>query len=136
MADTYYAHSTIKNAESAEPDADAPKVETIKPGEEVSQASLGVSDEEWEQLVDAGSVRPYDYPDDLKEGQTPAQYYRETAQAAMEAAERGEPMKEPIVVNQKGEGDVLVEPDSGDAPAASTTAKASTKGTSSGTTSS
>ena len=51
--------------------------EWINPGDEVSQADFeGMSDEDWQALIDAGSVREEEYPD-VASGQSPAEYYQE-----------------------------------------------------------
>lgn len=40
-------------------------------GEKVTQAELGVTDEEWEGLIDSGSVRPYPVPEGTDEYTSP-----------------------------------------------------------------
>ena len=55
----------------------------IEPGDEVSAEKLGVTKEEFDELVAVGSVREEEYPD-VAPGQSPAEYYREEAAAAME----------------------------------------------------
>lgn len=40
-------------------------------GEKVSQAELGISDEEWQTMIDGGSVRPYPVPEDVDEFTSP-----------------------------------------------------------------
>lgn len=60
--------------------------EWIEPGDTVSQSDLGISDEEWQGLVDSGAVVE-NYPDGLKESpQTPpAEYYRDHPDEAPES---------------------------------------------------
>lgn len=39
----------------------------VEPGDEVDQGTLGISDEEWQQLVDEEVVREYELPEDLRD---------------------------------------------------------------------
>jgi hypothetical protein len=55
----------------------------INPGDEVSQADLGVSDEEWQELQDSGAVSETPYPD-VAVGQSPAEYYQQNPDEAPE----------------------------------------------------
>lgn len=66
---------------------DGEKRKVIKRGEEVSQDSLGVDDDEWASLVEGGSVRTERFPDDLRPGETPTIYRYRKANEAMLAAE-------------------------------------------------
>lgn len=59
---------------------------TIMPGESVSQSDLGVSDEEWEYLVETGAVREEEYPD-IPADVSPAEYQKSVANAAVELSE-------------------------------------------------
>jgi|SRR5580765_3729328 len=53
--------------------------EWIMPGDKISQGDLGVSDEEWESLVETGAVREDEYPD-VPADVPPAQAEKEEAQ--------------------------------------------------------
>lgn len=55
----------------------------IEPGDEVTADKLDISKEEFETLVEAGAVREQEYPD-VNPTQSPTEYYREEAAAAME----------------------------------------------------
>src|SRR6516164_9889694 len=60
MADeTYYAWSFIKVA-----DKDG-NIERIKPGTEVTEESLGTTDEHWDELLESGAVRSSEWPGGL-----------------------------------------------------------------------
>lgn len=85
MADTYYAWSEIQVGEGGE---EAQKVKKVPAGEEVSASSLGIPDEEFDAMVEAGAVRTEEYPD-LPEGYTgsPAQFAQEQAEAEGQKAE-------------------------------------------------
>lgn len=92
MADTYYAFTPIRYG--AEVDEASGAITSIKEkavGETVSQSDLGLSDDQWEQLVESGAVRNYEYPP-VEGDQTPAMYYKENAAKAVEAAEAGMPL--------------------------------------------
>jgi len=71
-----YAWSTIYNGGKSKESRDGRKIimerNIIEPGAEVSKAKLGVSDEDWDALVDGGSVRPYQLPKNLRVGESPA----------------------------------------------------------------
>jgi hypothetical protein len=43
-------------------------------GETCDQASIGVSDEDWDALIEGGSVRPYPLPDGLGDNESPSSY--------------------------------------------------------------
>ena len=60
--------------------------ETIKPGDSVTQEKLGVSEEEYQELLDVGAIREEAYPKDIPNDMSPVEYY--TAQDV--ALERGE----------------------------------------------
>lgn len=49
------------------------KRNVIARGEEVTKAKLKVSDEEWNALIDGGSIRPYPLPDEASETVSPTQ---------------------------------------------------------------
>jgi hypothetical protein len=59
---------------------------TIKPGDAVSQADLGVEDEEWEYLVETGAVREEEYPD-IPDDVSPAEYQKQVDNATIEVQE-------------------------------------------------
>jgi len=46
----------------------------VKLGDPVSQSDLDVSDEEWQGLLDGGSVRDYPLPDGIGENESPSAY--------------------------------------------------------------
>jgi len=69
----------------------------IKPGDEVSQADLGVDDDEWESLVESGAVREQEYPEAIASGEypdSPNKYFTEQMQKAAEGALSGDEVKE------------------------------------------
>lgn len=71
----------------------------IARGSEVSQADLDVSDEEWQHLIDTGSVRNYPLPSgyhdddnnptDAALGQSPVTFVQEALRAQIEEIEEG-----------------------------------------------
>lgn len=85
MADTYYAWGEIHTSGDA---AEDDSVKKVKPGDTVSASDLGVSDEDFEALVESGAVRTEEYPE-LPEGYTgsPAQYAQEQAVAQAQVDE-------------------------------------------------
>lgn len=64
MADskTYYAWSNFEVLDEDDP-GNPRKVKHIKPGDEVSQSILGVDDDEWKAVVEAGSARTQEHPE-------------------------------------------------------------------------
>jgi hypothetical protein len=72
---TYYAWSTFQKAR----DEWGRVTERVMPGEEVSASSLGVTDEEFKDLVSIGAVRSTEYP--VPEGSTasPVEHLRAEA---------------------------------------------------------
>lgn len=50
---------------------------SVKPGDEVTAAKLKVSEEEFKEMIDAGSVRTQEYPD--TGGDSPVNYYYKQA---------------------------------------------------------
>lgn len=48
---------------------------TVKCGQEVTRQSLNVSEKDWEDLIEAGAVRPQPYPD-IPDNVAPAEYFR------------------------------------------------------------
>lgn len=77
---TYYAWSEIHGT-----DADGKAVK-VMPGDKVSAADLNLEDEEFEQLVEGGSVREIKFPEDVPTDQAPADYAR---QKLLEMANQG-----------------------------------------------
>lgn len=63
------------------------KVKTIKRGSEVTQDDLGVDNDEWQLLIDGGSVRDQKFPKDLRPGETVSNYRFRKANEAMALAE-------------------------------------------------
>lgn len=76
---TYYAWSELRNGgkvdEVVSPTGATKTVvverNTIAPGSKVKKSDF--SDEEWDALIDGGSVRPYPMPDDANEYTSPTQ---------------------------------------------------------------
>ncbi len=66
---TYYAWSNfpVEHNEFGQP------TKTIKAGEKISQSDLGISDEDWEELIALGAVREEEYPD-VGTMESPAEY--------------------------------------------------------------
>jgi hypothetical protein len=86
MADkTYYAWSPIRSAKVTDASATPPKVEhsNAQPGDSVTAAKLGLSKEQFDELVASGAVRETKYPD-LPEGyqDSPVNFLRQQALAA------------------------------------------------------
>jgi hypothetical protein len=77
----YYAWSDIRNGGKTEerksPDGRLRTVvleRNVTPrGEAVTKAKLDVSDEEWDALIDGGSVRPYPVPEEANDFVSPTQ---------------------------------------------------------------
>lgn len=46
----------------------------VSRGEEVTKAKMKVSDEDWDALIDGGSVRSYPVPKDIPENESPASF--------------------------------------------------------------
>jgi hypothetical protein len=71
-----FAWTTIYNGGKSKEGRDGRKIimerNVIEPGEEISQAKMKCSDDEWEALVAGGSVRPYPLPKDMRENESPA----------------------------------------------------------------
>lgn len=69
MADTYYAWSEIRYG--AEHDKNRPelilKQLTAAPGDKVTAAQLGLDEDQFQELVDSGSVRNYPLPEELRD---------------------------------------------------------------------
>lgn len=65
MAETYYAWGPIK---AGEKNAD--------PGDKVSAESLGISKDEFQQLVDSTAVKTQKYPKDVPLGMSPIDHLR------------------------------------------------------------
>ena len=62
---TYFAWTPILVGKKGETTGDKTAIEakTVKVGEQVSASSLGVSDDDFEEMVNSGAVREYEYPD-------------------------------------------------------------------------
>lgn len=86
MAD--YAWSEIRYGVETDKDGNFLRHKVVKAGETVTKAKLGVSDADWAQLQEAGSVRPYAYPDmpESYEG-SPVDFLREQASAVADAVQ-------------------------------------------------
>ena len=80
-AKTYYVWSAIYNGgdtrEIKRPDGRVAVVvekrNIVPVGEKVTQAQLKMTDEEWQHLIDGGSVRSYPLPEEANEYMSPAQ---------------------------------------------------------------
>ena len=74
-AKKWYAWGTIYNGGESQKARDGRRLtisrNVTEPGQAVTQKSLGVSDEEWDNLVANGTVRPYKYPK-CEPGESPA----------------------------------------------------------------
>jgi hypothetical protein len=80
----YYAWSPIRHGGSPPdvPGAPVTSYEVIDPGEEVDAGKLGISDEDFAELVEAGSVREEPYPEDVPDGMSVREYQRKQASDA------------------------------------------------------
>lgn len=59
----HFAWSEIRYGAEVDKDGTLVGYKTIPAGQQVSKSKLGVDDAGWEQLIEAGSVREYEYPD-------------------------------------------------------------------------
>lgn len=88
MADTMYAWSDIQYGAETAADGTVTKVLSVKAGDSVTKSKLGVSDEDWNELIAAGSVRPYKYPDMPDTfGGSPVDFLRQQASAVADAVQ-------------------------------------------------
>ena len=107
----------------------------IVPGDEVTQDDLGVSDEEWDELIETGAVSEEEYPD-VPDHISPAEYQTamevhgamqsatDIHQAAIDAALASDDLPMPHAVDSIAVIDEKEEADKpGQAKAASTTSK-------------
>jgi hypothetical protein len=86
MADLV-AWSAIRVGEPTKNAENPGETKVIKPGETVTQDSLGLDDEQFRQLVESGAVRALEYPDIPNTYQdSPVNYLREQARIASEGA--------------------------------------------------
>lgn len=71
-----YAWSTIYNGGKSQEGRDGRKLimsrNIIEAGETVTKAKLDVSDDQWDELIASGSVRPYPLPANMNEGESPS----------------------------------------------------------------
>jgi hypothetical protein len=67
-----YAWTTFRT----EIDENGQTKKAVKPGEEVTQSKLGVSNDEWDYLIENGAVREDEYPD-IEDTKSPAEHIRE-----------------------------------------------------------
>lgn len=67
MADTYYAWSRILYDIERNDDNSKKSDVYANPGDEVSASSLGISDEQFQELIDGGAVRNYPFPPELQD---------------------------------------------------------------------
>ena len=66
-SDKFYAYSTFNTKINEWGRVE----ETVQPGDEITQAKLGVSDDEWNEYVERGIVSMVPYPQNLGPGETP-----------------------------------------------------------------
>jgi hypothetical protein len=59
----YYAWSPIKHGADVDKDGNYVRDKLLPAGSTVTQKNLGVSDADWEAMIEAGSIREYEYPD-------------------------------------------------------------------------
>jgi len=87
MADTYYAWTRF----DVERNEWGIATKTINRGDTVTAKDLGVSDEEFQALVDGGSVRNYGLPEDMPENWTgsPADWIKERNRRMLSATAEG-----------------------------------------------
>jgi hypothetical protein len=84
-SDTYYAWSPIRyGGDKAEDEgslggAAAPNVQIVSVGDTVDAGTLGISDEDFQDLIDAGSVREMEPPKDIPDGMSAMQAVRQRA---------------------------------------------------------
>jgi len=84
----------------------------IKPGDKVSQADLGIEDEEWEALLESGAVREQPYPEAVSEGgypDSPNRYFLDQLQKAAEGQLSADEVKELQASGAMPEAEVPVE---------------------------
>ena len=86
MADTMYAWSRILYGAEKDDEGNITGPKALEIGDEVSQDTLGISDEEWQSLIDGGVVQTYALPDDLK---SPFRSPRQLMQDKLIAAQQG-----------------------------------------------
>jgi len=82
-----YAWSTIYNGGESQEGRDGRKIimkrNVVEAGSEVTKSKLGVSDEEWNAWIESGTIRPYPFPKNMQDGESPAS-------AVMRALTRGQ----------------------------------------------
>jgi len=86
MADTMYAWSRIVYGAEKDDDGNIIGPKAIEVGDPVSQSDLGISDEEWQSLVDGEVVREYELPEELRD---PALSPRQIMQNKLIEAQEG-----------------------------------------------
>jgi hypothetical protein len=85
-----YAWSPIRyGGEAGDPlNPFAPRTyEMLDVGEEVDAGKLGISDEEFDALVEGGAIRDIPYPEDVPQGQSVSEYLRNLALEKGEAVD-------------------------------------------------
>jgi len=102
----YYAWAPIRyNAKVDKESGAVLEVSTMAVGESVSADKLGISEDEFDLLVESGAVREDKYPDDAKEKNVPPQQVMvEAANAQLLAAESGMAMPEKEEPEKKASG--------------------------------
>lgn len=83
-----YAWSPIRYGGKGDPETGAiSDVQVVEAGDEVDAGKLGISDEEFEALVESGAVREEKYPENIPAGMSAMQFIRQQAMDAGHAAE-------------------------------------------------
>lgn len=67
MADTFYAWTDIRYDVERDKDGNALKPKVVLAGESVDAKQLGISDDDFAALVEAGSVRTAEFPEELQD---------------------------------------------------------------------
>lgn len=84
---TYYAWSPIVYGADVADDGTVNSQKVVNVGEQVDAGKLGVSDEEFQALVDGGSVRTREYPKELIGATNPVSPRQHEAKKAREILE-------------------------------------------------
>lgn len=92
MADsTMYAWSPIRYGATTDSEGNFTGIQMVNFGDSVSKSKLGVDDENWNALVEAGVVRDYAPPKEYSEttpvDESPVQFLQRQAREAAELAE-------------------------------------------------
>lgn len=84
---------------------------TITPGEAITQSAIGVSDEEWQSLIDVGAVREDPYPEDIQPNQSPIEHQRAKEAELMSGALSDESRQQLLdMIEERAEAEGQVDP--------------------------